>query len=453
VAALAALLGVVAAAPAAAEGGADWMVRARAFSARGDHAQALSALERARELDPNLPGLDLSLGLAAFELERWEEAREALSLAADADPENGSALLLLGLCELALDEPDAAVAAFRSARLVTPRLAQASFFHEGLAHSNARRAAQAREALERAIELDPEARLAARARSLLVSVERRAEAGRRFRLSAATGVEYASNVSVPEVDASSGQGDGAAVAEISSSYRLLEGERGSAEAGYDFSQSLHFELSEADQQAHGFWLDGTRELGPVEGGLGYRFTTTTLDGDAFLNLHQVRPRLLVPLLSWWSAELSAGYLNKDFRTDAERDAHHASLGVESFFSLPDRRPRLRAGLSFEAEDARGDEYDYLGFALGTGVRVPFTWRGEWTLDLGYRLKLRDYTHETASIGETRLDWDHGAVLGLSRKLGRHLELRTDYRLTNAVSNLPSADYLDHTVGMRLRASL
>jgi len=393
--------------------------------------------------------------MEALEAGRTVEARDSLAQAVAADAQDGHALLLLGIAELELGNPDAAVPRFRAARAADPSLEQLALYHEGVALAQADRRAEAREALARSIEADPHSRVARGARELLEAVDPGPTALRRFRLSSRAGIEFDDNVSVPEVDASSGEGDGAFFAELAGSYRLIDSERTVLETGYDFSQTLHFELSDADVRAHGFWLDGTRALGAVDAGVGYRFGLTSLGGDGFLHLHEVRPRLVVPLRPGWTAEIAAGYLRKDFldRADAGRDAHHASAGVENFFQLADRRIRANAGLRFEAEATRAAEFDYLGFSLGSGLDVPFEWRGEWALDLAWRLRLRDYSHETPSIGEARLDLENGVRVGLVRRITRQVETRLEYRLSAVRSNLPEADYVDNTVGLGVRVSL
>jgi tetratricopeptide (TPR) repeat protein len=393
--------------------------------------------------------------MEALEAEHYAEARAALERAVAADPRDGRALLLLGLSELALGDRDAALPHFRAARSADPSLEQLALYHEGLALAGAERGAEAREALERSIEADSGSRVARGARELLAAVDAGPAARRRFRLASRAGIEFEDNVTVPEVDASSGEGDGAFVAELAGSYRFLDGERTILEAGYDFAQSLHFELSDADLQSHGVWLDGGHALGPFDAGIGYRFSTSSLGGDGFLNLHEVRPRLDIPLRPGWTVELGAGYLRKDFldSDDDGRDAHRASAGVENFFLLADRKVRANAGLRFESEAARAAEFDFLGFSLGGGLDVPFEWRGEWELDLAWRLRLRDYTHQTPSIGQARLDLENGVGVGLVRRITRRVEARLDYRFLAADSNLPEADYVDNTVGLCVRVSL
>jgi len=394
-------------------------------------------------------------GSQALERRHFEEARAALEEVVAADPTNARALLLLGLAELELGELDAAIGRFEAARAADPALAQRALYHEGLAHARAGRAAEARAAWERAVAIDPTSRVGHGAQALLASREPVPAAPRRLRLSGSFGVEYDSNVTVPEIDASSGKGDGAAVADLSGAYRLLDGEGGGLEVGYDFSQSLHFHLDAADLQAHGVWLDGTTAVGACDAGLGARFDGVLLGGDGFLLLEELRPRLDLPVRPGWTAELFAGYAHKDFleSADDDRDADRASVGVENYFRLPDGRSRAHMGLRFESEDARGPEFDELGFAFGTGVRVPFEWHGSWGADLGYQLALRDYRHDTPAIAEPRRDLEQNVRVGLSRQLSRAVEARLEYHLTDAGSNLPSADYVDHTVGLRFRVGL
>jgi hypothetical protein len=388
---------------------------------------------------PAAEGDALGLGLGLLEESRFEEARPLLEQAVAERPGSGAAQLALGMCELGLERPDEAIVWFERARRTDPGLEQIALYDIGLAHRRAGRPGEAREALERSVAVDEDSRLATSARELLDLIE---PPEKRWSLAARLGVEFDDNVTVSEVDVTSDQADVAFVAEASGSYRLLQSERYELEGGYDFFQSLHADVSDADFQSHGLWLEGSRAGRSFDTSLGYRFTTTTLGGDGFLSLHEVAPRVAIEPTSWWLAEPTLGFTYKDFADDSDRDA------------APDRPGYALAGYRFEAEDARGAEFDWMGFSLRTGLHVPFELaRGSNALDLSYRFRLRRYANDTPSIDERRFDHVHSVGVGLTRELARSVDARLDYRFVGSVSNLPEADYLENILTFSVGVSL
>ena len=268
------------------------------------------------------------------------------------------------------------------------------------------------------------------------------------------GVEFDDNVTVSEVDVSSDRSDVAFVAEAGGSYRFDLAERYGLELGYDFYESLYDELSSADFQSHGLWVEGTRAGGHFDTALGYRFTTSTLGGDGFLDVHEVMPRVELRPTAWWLAEPTLGWVYRDFSDDSDRDAHRAIAGIDNLLFLPDQESFVTTGYRFEAEDARGARFDWLGFSMRTGLHLPFEFAwGENAFDASYRFRLRNYGSETPSIGERRFDHVHTLGLALTRELGRHVDARLDYRLIGSVSNLPSADFLENILTFTVGVSL
>lgn len=76
--------------------------------------------------------LQIRDGLRAFQLGRWEEARDAFRQVVASEPTNASALVNLGLCELRLGEYEQAEAAFADAVKYDPDMA-AAWIHLGIA--------------------------------------------------------------------------------------------------------------------------------------------------------------------------------------------------------------------------------------------------------------------------------------------------------------------------------
>lgn len=411
-------------------------------------AEAAAELETARDAGLDRPGLHLSLGTTYFELDRHEDARRELELAVARNPESGEALLLLGLTELERGRTDAAAGHFERVVEVDPELAQLALYNLGAARSRQGDAAGARAALRRAVDVDPTSTTAGYARTLLDRVQRAPGGPRRWSLSGSVGLLYDDNVTAREVDSTTGDGDGGASAELAATYRLGDEAPYALELGYDLFQTVYFDASDFNLQVHSLSATGSRSLETVEAKLGYRYTLSTLGGDRFLDIHEVRPSVELALSPRWYAIAGPRFQVKRFDTAPRRDARQAAFGALSFFFFNENRAYALGGLRFESENADGSEFDYDGLVLETGLHVPFGLRGRpYEIDLGYRHRRRDYDHVTPSIGERRDDRIHTFRARLTRDLGESFELRLELEYTDSESNLPAADYIQRTAGL------
>lgn len=413
---------------------------------RDRHAEAIAALERARALAPELDGVDLSLGTAYFEAGRPEDAIVALGRAVERDPDGGAALLLLGLTELRLQRFAAAAGHFERAAEADPDLAQLALYNLGVARTQAGDGRGARDALRRAIDVSPGSPAARHARGLLDRIEQTTAQRRPWRLSAFAGLLYDDNVLTSEVDRVSEEEDAAGVFEVSAGYRLVERDAWHLETGYDFYQSAYLDESDFNLQVHSASLRGSRRTARFDATLDYRYTLSTLGGDRFLDIQEIRPALEFAPSPRWYAVVGPRIQLKAFEDDSDRDADQVSLGAENFFFFRQNRAWLQLGLAVESEDADASRFDWEGFAVGAGLHLPFRLRqADHELDLVYRLRFRDYDDVTPSIGRERDDRIHTARLRVSRRLSRSSELRLEYEYEDADSNLPSADYRQNNV--------
>src|SRR6185295_8749529 len=98
--------------------------------------------------------------------------------------------------------------------------------------------------------------------------------------------EYDSNVNAAPSDSAyngsgSGEGDGATVVGAGGGYTLLDTDFGSLRATYDFSQSIHFQLSEFDLQGHRLRLEAASPAGWLSYGLAGTYDFYLLDYQSF----------------------------------------------------------------------------------------------------------------------------------------------------------------------------
>ena len=87
------------------------LIRANIAQLRGDHAAALSILEKIRAARPDAPGLAHQLARSFLKLRRWNEAESVARLLLESDPANSTAWATIARCRLHQDDNEACIAA------------------------------------------------------------------------------------------------------------------------------------------------------------------------------------------------------------------------------------------------------------------------------------------------------------------------------------------------------
>ncbi len=413
---------------------------------------AVAALERAAALEPTLSGLDRDLGLARFDADDFTGARDAFVRALERDSGDTLLRLRLGLCDIALGDSEQAAREFERAAN-DPAHRQIALYYLGVAREQAGRREEARDAFERAVALDPPTAIASRAWAR-VQVLEQTEDERPWHVALGAGLLYDSNVGRPEIDRASGDPDGAGQLEFGASGELPVRDWFEIAAGYDFYQTLYFDTQDFDLQSHGFRVAAQRRLGPADAALGYVYSLSTLDAKRFLDFHELRPSLGIAPAPWWYVSLGPAWRVKRFEQDPPRDAEQAALGLLSLFPLGDWKRHALVGLDFERENADSSAFDYRGLASQLAFHLPFAvGEREWTADLRYRFRWRDYTRAASAPDGRREDLIHSARVRLEIPIARYVAIRTEYEFEDATSDLRSADYTSHVVGVSVRFAM
>lgn len=417
------------------------------LSRQKDYRPAMRELEKALELDPDLKGAHLSLGISYYRTGAYRKAVKALARSIGEEPHNGSGLFLLGMSHQSLGDYDKAIFYLERAAKADESFDQLAWYNVGLSHSRAGRKAEAQVALQRAIDVDPESDTAKAARELADVVEK-GKHDKPWSLATAAGVEFDDNVSTSETDTNTSKDDGAAVMEISGTYKLLEQPGRELEAGYDFYQSSYFDLEDFNLHSHSFSLAGAQDLWDVDTGLSYRFTTTRLGNEHFLDVARISPSMGYMVTPRWYAMARYEFHNKNFHDNPGRDAHQSGVGMDHFVFFQGNKAYASFGYRRENENADRAEFDYTGNAVRAGWHAPWPGIGpDGTIDLSYRYTTRDYDNITPSIGRKRDDDRHSFGIVLARRVTESLLGRLRYQYTSADSNLQSADYDQNVVSL------
>lgn len=327
----------------------------------GDTDGAIADLEAALRHRPEFPRASFELGVALLRAERNAEALALLEQArSDADI-SSRATLFAGIAHLRLGDLDAADALLAEAGLADDQEVASTYYRGVLAHQRGHRL-RARTLMAEVLAAAPDGATAAEARALLDELGSEPPP---YRLSAFGGYQYDSNVLLAPTSGAladdlriSGEADSRTVLGASARWTPRRTDFGRFQLGYDFHQSLHFDLDDFDIQSHGVGGDIAGAYRAFDWGVYGWYDFHFLAGEKFLS------RLtFLPWLGWranehWRTEVSARVRNDDFYGDefGVRDASHGLFGLRQFANLtPERFGWI--GYRYDTVDAASDGID------------------------------------------------------------------------------------------------
>lgn len=260
-----------------------------------------------------------------------------------------------------------------------------------------------------------------------------------FTLKAMTGVEYNNNLTVSDVDLTSGVGDLGFLLDLGGSFSLDTQLGVTLDGGYEYSSTRYLEETQFDFETHALSGGVAYSLGELDLGLDAGFYHNRLGGDSFLDLMTITPSVSTMLGETVYLRGQYSFMDKDFKTAPDRSGNSHSFGVSGFiFALDDGYINL--GLELEKSNTDGGAYDYDGYTLSGGINVPF-------LDTDFYAKGkysgRSYDTALGDDGETRDDTRSSFSLGLTTDLFVLLTVNPEYRMNKVSSNQNSAAFTEH----------
>lgn len=266
------------------------------------------------------------------------------------------------------------------------------------------------------------------------------------------GLEYDSNINVDEIDNNTGSNDKAAAINADLEYDLDLSSDTVLSLGYNFSQTLHDDFTNFDLQTHFVSADLSHDFGDVEPGIAYRFIHSRLGGDGFLTMHQISPYVSAFLSEKLFARADYTYSDKNFLGRIDRDAENHAGGVDFYYFVDGVKTYLVAGYKYANENAVDPQFDYDAhqFKLRFSQRFPVGSR-DAELKLGWRYEARNYDNITPAIGVVRDDDRHRLQAELEVPITDVFFARAEYEYGDYSSNLPTADYSQHLLGVHLGA--
>lgn len=426
---------------------------------------AIEDLRAAVAYRPDFPAAQLELGAALVETGRSEEAIAPLLKAQEVPALEGSASYFLGVAYLRLNQMDDARRNLDRALARDPSLAVAVQYYRGVIAYRRGDFAAAEEQF-RAVEREaPTSALGLEASQFIDVIERTRPTG--YRLFARTALEYDSNVALaPDTTlpgAESEEGDGRFVVNAGGTFVPWSNHTAGLSLGYEFFQSLHFDLHEFNLQDHRPTVQLTAEHGAFSGGLLGRYDYYFLTDDSFMQEGTVFP---------WGSMEQEGFGHTDVYYRMQRrdykqlefqvlNGFYHETGARQFVELGNPTREAWVGYQFEASvlfDGGQDEYQYDAHQVEVGLRwlMPYA----VTFETGYRYAHKDYDSASGNAfrpapGRRRRDHDQRVVAAFERPLSEispHLFVTASYFGTFNESNKDDFEYDRHigSLGVEVR---
>lgn len=413
--------------------------------------KAVFFFKKAIELNPGLENVHLSLGTTYYKLKEYDSALQTLNYVINIEPLNASAHFFLGLIYQGKNQYQKSISFFQKAMDLEPEFNQLSLFNIGLSYFKMGRDDQARDALNDAIEINPQSDTAKDSRKFLSILADRKKKKKRWGIRASTGWEYDDNLSRIEKDIVTGEQDSAVVFEFEGEYKIIDTPKYALEVSYDFYQSRYKKITDLDFLTHSFSLSGSREMKKWDTGIDYTYSYNRLGDEKFLDIHSLMPNIGFSAIPALYTSINYIVQKKRFFTDSERDAINHSISFYQFLFFMENKAYLNLNYTLDAENTNSSEFDYIGhsFTLGSQIQLKF----QSKIKLSYEYNLKDYLDITSSIGEERRDKKHTINFVLTKKLFKNLEFKVDYQNINSISNLESVDYNENVVFVGLALSL
>lgn len=422
-------------------------------------ATAVSDLREALSRKPNLDQGALELGFALVKMEQYQEAVKWLQQAQGAEQLEGQASLFLGLAQLRLGRTDAARANFQRAAAREPELALPARFYLGVAGYQSGDWTDAEQHFSYVEATSPDSEMG---REAVAFVKRIREGGvtaaaRSYELHGALGFQYDSNVVLAPSDEAvkdalgiSDEADGRVTFLLGGTYAPWRTQRVELSLGYDFFQSLHFDLDEFNIQDHRPAIQVVVNPGPLRIGVRGQYDYYFLDSGSFLQQATALPWVSVPEGQYGRTELYYRMRRRDFfqRDFRIRDAFNHATGVRQFLYLGSPERYVSLGYRFDREDPVRDALDTNAFAYdGHQVDAGVGWMLPWSVgaEADYAYRSEDYARQS----QGRNDTEHRITLVARKWLNDYLGVSAGYFAVINDSNKTDFEYNRHVGSIAL----
>jgi len=420
----------------------------------GRYDEAIDDLKIVAARRPDLDQVPLQLGISLVKAGRYEEALPWLDRAQRTPSVYAEASFYLGIAELRLGRYEEAAANLARAER-DPQLATAAQYYQGVVAYQQRQWKEATEHFSAVVRQTPHTAMGGEAADFLGKLK----GGERPRLNVygEVGFEYDSNVvlapsneTIKNAIGISNQDDGRAVITVGGTYVPWRTERAELQLGYEFYQSLQFNLTSFDLQDHRPSVQFTYKTDRARFGFAAQYDYDLLETSSFLQGVEALPWVTVPEAGFGRTDL---YYRFRWRTFYQQpfetllDAYNYSPGIRQLFYIDGPQRYAWLGYRFDRQDpinSAGRQFGYDGneTSVGIGWALPL----QVAAQAGYAYRSENYD------GSSRHDDEHRLSAVFERGITDHLGVVVGYYGTFNDSNQKPYEYERHIASVTLRAS-
>lgn len=423
--------------------------------------RSAEAFEKALELRPDFHRAAFELGHTRLKLEEYGAAAEAFDFASNEPTLEAEALFFLGLSQLRASHYEDSKRSFLRAAMKNPSYLPSSRYYAGLSSYRAGEREEARELFEMVVAKAPNSAVAAEAQRMLDSPDKAGEA-RNYVMYGRLVTEYDSNVVLsPSDDAAQNtlaitdRDDGRVVLQAGITYIPYRTESLEVAAGYELSQSLHFDLTDNNLQDHRASLLLASHSGVVRYGVANYYDFYVRETDSFLHSFSSMPWLAYDDDNFGTTEVYYRAKLQEFIPDdfsRLRDSWNHAVGIRQHISLGADDRILTVGYRFDREDNRhssatpaldGRQFAYDGHQaeVSLSLQLPSAVHGQ----VGYVYRNESFDDESGD----RRDDEHRLLVSLRHALCRDVDLVAAYLGTYNESNDAFFEYDRHIGSLAL----
>lgn len=425
-----------------------------------DFTGAIEDLRSVLEAKPDLTQGCLELGVALVQTQQYREAIPWLARAQQVAALDGEASFFLGLAQLQLGDLDQAAKNFARAAAADPAVAVSASYYQGVIAYQRGDWSAAENHFRSVVSASPDSEIGGEASAFLARGRGAGvPAAAIYTLFGSVGLQYDSNVQLAPSDEQiktqqniGRQSDGRVTLTAGGAFMPWRGERGSLTVGYEFFQSLHFDLHQFNLQDHRPIIQLAFDLDALQLGVQGRYDYYLQETGSFLQQVMVVPWLSVPESEFGRSEVVVQTRYRDFFQSPLKpvlDGFDYGPLLRQYVYLGSPNRYIFGGFRYDHETPQynsGNRFEYDGYEgnAGFGVDLP----AEIIARLEYAFRHEDYA---AASGGRR---DQESLLGvaLEKSLTEHFNVTLayfgDYNNSNQEAFNYSRNVVSVAVGVR-----
>jgi hypothetical protein len=244
-----------------------------------------------------------------------------------------------------------------------------------------------------------------------------------LKVSLSAGTAYDDDVTISQLDSSTGQSDGVADVNLTTNYDLIKDKSKSLSVGYTFDQNVHFNFHQYDIGSQGISTVAGYTIDKINFGMVYDFNYITLGGNNFMKMNFLNPSVMISLSKNIYVRSHLIYIDESFFHLSDHNAKHFQPGAQAFYFFNKSKSYLIFSGTYVKENTSGPQFTYHGFTAGVSgnflINLP---KSSFHIKLLYEYTYKNYNNIDPSIGANRFDRQSEYAINFIYPLSKKLDL-------------------------------